>query len=227
MFFAPHRTLDVEPAELLQNVELLSSEDERDEMAVPSYCHRNPLIQRLFWKRLRVALELLAPRPGERCLDFGSGTGVLLPALSGRVGKVYAADLVPIAARQMVTRRGLLNVEVLDPVLPTLADIGNEPLDAIVALDVLEHVDDLAGIVRHFRSLLRPGGRVIMSGPTETSLYRLGRLLAGFAGKGHYHHTNVFDIRNKFLEAGYRLVEERRLPSRPLPRFFLIDRFEL
>lgn len=226
MVSASNPALNVQPAELRANAALLASED-RDEMAVPSYCHWNPIIRRLFWRRLKHALELLAPQPNERCLDFGSGTGVLLPALSARCAKVYAADLLPEPARQMVARRKLQSVEVLDTALPALADMDGEPLDAIVALDVLEHVDDLAGTVRHFVSLLRPGGRVIMSGPTETSLYRLGRVLAGFGGKGHYHHTDVFDIRARFLDAGFRLREERRLPPSPLPQLFLIDRFEL
>ena len=226
MFSAPH-ALDVDPEELRLNTAQLGSQDERDEMALPSYCHGNPLIRRLFWKRLQLGLELLGPTREERCLDFGSGTGVLLPALSKRCARVYAADLLPEPARRMVQRRNLHNVQVLDSALPTLDDIGGTPLDAIVALDVLEHVDDLPGTVRHFATLLRPGGRVIMSGPTETPVYRLGRVLAGFAGKGHYHHTDVFDIRQQFLAAGFRLREERRLPRAPLPRLFLIDRFEL
>lgn len=221
------RGLDVDADELRMNTAQLGSQDERDEMAVPSYCHGNPLIRWLFWRRLRVALELLQPQAGERCLDFGAGSGVLLPALSSRCGSVYAADLLPGPARRMVERRNLQNVQVLDSPLPTLADVGGKSLDAIVALDVLEHVDDLPGTVRSLASLLRPGGRVIMSGPTETPVYKLGRVLAGFAGKGHYHHTNVFDIRQRFLEAGFQLRQERRLPRAPLPSLFLVDRFEL
>lgn len=221
------RALDVDPEELRANTAQLASQDERDEMGVPSYCHGNPLIRRLFWKRLKLALDLLQPAPGERCMDFGAGSGVLLPTLSARCRQVYAADLLPEPARRMVQRRGLQNVKVVDSTLPTLAELDGEPLDAIVALDVLEHVDDLPATVRHLATLLRPGGRVIMSGPTETPVYRLGRVLAGFAGKGHYHHTNVFDIRDRFLEAGFRLRRERRLPTAPLPRLFLVDRFEL
>lgn len=221
------RALDVDLEELRANTALLESQDERDEMAVPSYCHANPLIRRLFWKRLQLGLELLRPSGSERCLDFGAGSGVLLPALSKRCARVYAADLLPEPARRMVERRKLANVQVLDSPLPALEAFGGERLDAILALDVLEHVDDLSGVIRHFVSLLRPGGRVIMSGPTETPVYRLGRVLAGFAGKGHYHHTNVFDIRARFLEAGFRVTDERRLPRAPLPRLFLVDRFEL
>lgn len=221
------RGLQVEAEELRTNTAQLGSQDERDEMAVPSYCHGNPLIRWLFWKRLRVALELLQATGAERCLDFGAGSGVLLPALSARCARVYAADLLPGPARHMVERRHLQNVQVLDSALPTLADVEGKPLDAIMALDVLEHVDDLPGTIASFAKLLRPGGRVIMSGPTETPLYKLGRVVAGFAGKGHYHHTNVFDIRQRFLEAGFHVREERRLPRAPLPSLFLVDRFEL
>jgi hypothetical protein len=39
---------------------------------------------------------------------------------------------------------------------------------------------------------LADDGVVIVSGPTESPLYRLGRRVAGFGG--HYHKHTVFDV---------------------------------
>jgi SAM-dependent methyltransferase len=98
-------------------------------------------------------------------------------------------------------------------------------LDCIFALDVLEHVEteELRDLSVTFRSLMRPGGRLIVSGPTETAFYKLGRALAGF--KNEYHHRNIFDI-DRVLTAQWRVTTRTYLPRFPLPRAFVITRYE-
>jgi 2-polyprenyl-3-methyl-5-hydroxy-6-metoxy-1,4-benzoquinol methylase len=68
------------------------TEHDRDEMAIPSHLHWNPLIRWLMWRRYEVVDELAAIAPGERVLEFGCGLGLFLPALAARAGAVYAVD---------------------------------------------------------------------------------------------------------------------------------------
>ena len=196
-----------------------------DEMAVPSYLHPNPLIRWLFRKRLAVAVELLGPGPFEAGLDFGCGVGLLLPDLASRSAKVFATDLELGPARAMVAELNLSNVELLEPAA-FAGVIPEGSLDYVVATDSLEHVDDPAGQIAAFARLLRPGGLFILSGPTETRLYRLGRLLAGFAGKEHYHHTDIFDL-HRTIRADGRFAHDggHRLPVPKVVEAFLVDRF--
>ncbi len=219
--------VDVSRKELRACASVLSSQDEIDEMAIPSYCHKNPLARSLFWSRLSEALDMLAPRRDETYLDFGSGSGVLLPSLAANSENTFAADMLPEPSRQMVRRRKLDNVTVLDTPLPSPADLGNRRLDGITCLDVLEHVTDLPATIRALRELLDHQGRIVVCGPTESLMYRFGRRLAGFAGKAHYHHTDIFHISETFVQQGFRLVSSARLFRPPLPRLFLISRFEL
>jgi precorrin-6B methylase 2 len=205
---------------------VLTQPDEIDEMAAPSYCHWNPLIRWLFWARLAHALELLRLTRLDRVWDFGAGTGVLLPSLSRACQHVYATDRFPEPCRAMVRLYGLPNVTVLQDPIPPDAELPTGSLNAIVAMDVLEHVDDLSDTVTRLRAKLAPGGRIVVSGPTESPIYKLGRVLAGFGNKGHYHHTNIFHIRKELVAHGFRDVASRRLLRRPLPRAFLIFRFE-
>ncbi len=196
-----------------------------DEMAVPSYLHPNPLIRWLFRKRLATALALLGTGPFRAGLDFGCGVGLLLPELAARTDRVFATDLELGPARAMKAELGLENLTLVEPELLE-ATVEEGSLDYVIATDSLEHVDDPATRIATFATMLRPGGVFILSGPTETRLYRLGRLLAGFGGKEHYHHTDIFDLHDTIGADGrFARDEGRRLPVPGLVEAFLIDRF--
>jgi 2-polyprenyl-3-methyl-5-hydroxy-6-metoxy-1,4-benzoquinol methylase len=166
-----------------------------DEQAVPSYTHRNPLMAWLFWQRLYVVMHELRREPIGRALDFGCGTGVLLPFLLRHAEMVIGYDINPQASQMMITRLGLGDVTLLNP-NSGLTSLRDGSMKTIIALDVLEHVEDLDATVAEFTRVLASDGRVIISGPTESALYRLGRRLAGFTQ--HFHVRTIYDIEHAF-----------------------------
>jgi 2-polyprenyl-3-methyl-5-hydroxy-6-metoxy-1,4-benzoquinol methylase len=168
-----------------------------DEAAFPAYSHPNPLINWLFWQRLRVVMEYIQQAaPVERVLDFGCGSGVMLPFLAEVSKEVSALD-IDLAPLEWVQRCIPLapNVRVLDANHNSISDLPPHSYDFINALDVLEHVDDLPRTLADLLRLLKPGGRIIVSGPTENILYRLGRKVAGPEYSGAYHERGVAEIR--------------------------------
>lgn len=168
-----------------------------DEAAFPAYSHPNPLINWLFWQRLRVVMEYIQQAaPVERALDFGCGSGVMLPFLAEVSREVTALD-VDLAPLEWVQRFIPLaaNVRALDANQTSIADLAPHSYDFINALDVLEHVDDLPRTLADLLRLLKPGGQIIISGPTENILYQLGRRLAGPEYSGAYHERGVAEIR--------------------------------
>jgi SAM-dependent methyltransferase len=195
------------------------------EMAVPSYCHRNPLIRWLFWRRLDQAWRLAAVRPGETVFDFGIGSGVLLPSLKPLARRIAGSDLYLAPARAMAAHLDMWVELVGCDGLAKWAAVNAGQFDCVFALDVLEHVetDELRHLSNLFRQLLRPHGRLIVSGPTETFAYRVGRKLAGF--RNDYHHRTIYDID---AELGRRWNRGAAVvaPPWPLPRAFLISRYE-
>jgi len=197
---------------------------ERDEMAVPSYCHWNPAIRWLFWRRLDVALDAASLGPDETVLDFGCGSGVLLPSLCQDGRRVMATDLVVGPAEAMIRRRSLAVELVPARAFNEWAASRSGTLDCILALDVLEHLegDALPEVLSAFAGLLRAGGHLIVSGPTETFLYKIGRMIAGFVGD--YHHRTIFDI-DRELRRTWARGEAMFVPGRPLPRAFLVARY--
>jgi len=80
----------------------------------------------------------------------------------------------------------------------------------------LEHVVDLDPLLQIFSKILSPKGQMIISGPTENSLYVLARKIANLGSKGNLkgseeHVRNIFDIRNKILNAGFIIQQDKNL----------------
>jgi 2-polyprenyl-3-methyl-5-hydroxy-6-metoxy-1,4-benzoquinol methylase len=191
--------------------------DVLDEAAFPAYAHRNPLIDHIFWGRLAAAERYISARPPKAVLDFGCGSGVMSYILSGLAERVVATDIEPTAFHVMQSAVGFpANIAFV-----SATELEEEryqlSFDAILALDVLEHVNDLRQVLLRFEELLRPGGVVVISGPTENPLYRLGRRLAGNRFTGEYHLSNIASIKAMCRQHGF--VQPIAKLYRALPLF--------
>jgi len=117
--------------------------------------------------RLRRALALADPRPGQRVLDIACGRGevVLQSALRGAdaIGIDYAAAALAVARVSLggAPARGRLALARMDATRLALAP-GS--FDAALMLDFVEHVyqPDLDAAFREVRRALKPGGRLII-----------------------------------------------------------------
>jgi len=172
-----------------------------DEAAFPAYSHRNPIINWLFWQRLRKVMEhVQRPTPYEHVLDFGCGSGVMLPYLSQISSQVTAMDVDLLPLERVQTYIPLAaNVEVKDASKNDISDLPANSFDLIIALDVLEHVKDLPRTLNELLALLKQGGQLIVSGPTENILYRIGRKVAGPEYSGAYHERGIAEIKNELM----------------------------
>jgi hypothetical protein len=138
-------------------------------------------------------------------------------------GKVYAIDLFPQYARNLANKYRL-DVDFID----NLSGLPHASLDLIIAGDVLEHLSDVTAYLEMFSHKLRNKVRLIVSGPTETPLYKFGRWMAGFGQKGDYHHTNIDQLAVLIENNGYRRLKTVTLPFpvKLLPSLFKIIQFE-
>jgi trans-aconitate methyltransferase len=109
------------------------------------------------WRYGANLLELLDPRPGERILDLGCGTGQLTAEIARSGAQVIGLDTSPEMLAE--ARKNF-------PAL-TLVEAGAahfqfaDPFDAIFSNAVLHWVKDAAGAARSIARALRPGGRFV------------------------------------------------------------------
>jgi 2-polyprenyl-3-methyl-5-hydroxy-6-metoxy-1,4-benzoquinol methylase len=193
--------------------------DALEETAYAVYTNPFPPAAYLGWNRVAHAQGLLKDvAHTRRALDFGSGLGVMLPYLCQRFREVVAFDLDVRPTRLMIERMHLSNVS------PRFRlDAADAEFDAVVALDVLEHVADLAGVYDDLLSRTAAGGSWVISGPTENWLYRAMRRITRTSGEGHVR--NVYDVFDS-VPANMRLTRSVRLPfGSPVP-LFLVGRFD-
>lgn len=192
-----------------------------DEQAGPAYFAGLPLSRWLFWRRLRQAVRHIPEESGQTCIDFGCGFGLLLPWLAENFDRVIGVDLVPDLSRRFLENYWLhhhagnagFDMTKLE-LVEGLSQVECEPgsVDLIVALDVLEHVEDRRTLIAEFAKLLSPQGCVLISGPTESWWYRLGRKIVGFSGD--YHVCDVYDV-GRDLEDKLDVEYVARVPSFP------------
>lgn len=187
------------------------------------YTDKNPLVRELFWRRLDALLGMSKAPTRERALDFGGGNGVLTPTLSRLYGELYVVDLRTEMAEEIKGRDSLANVR---PSPGDIFELGlpDSSFDTIVAADVLEHIIELPPLVREFLRLLKPGGELLVSAPSENQFYEFGRKVFGYTKpEDHYHPASYIEqtIRLELKPASRRYFP---FPVAPLG-VFLLSRF--
>ena len=198
--------------------------EERDEMAIPSYLHKNPALRWMAWRRVEEVARLLDAHvpQGGRVLDFGCGTGVLFEASLAHASEVIGVDLVLNAAQLWVDRKGLDRVRLMAPE-DAVASLPQSSLDIVVAAEVLEHIEEPAETLAFFRSVLKPDGSLIISLPTENAAYRFGRRLAGF--DGHFHKHNAASLDGLIRRSGFLRRAAKHIPGPGPLSIYLVARY--
>lgn len=168
---------------------------ELSEQAVPSYRNKFAIMRYVFWTRIRTAVNAAwKDRSPGICLDFGSGTGIVLPFLAhNNDDKIYAFDIAPQSLKMLSELRDefkLTNLEILSD-FEAVKSLPDHSIDTITALDVFEHLENLDDVLEVLNSKMSPNAILIVSSPTETWLYKFMRNFGGKEYHGHYHHNDA------------------------------------
>ena len=153
---------------------------------------RHRLIEALL--RTRYGAPGAGPEP-LTILDVGCGTGAMSARIA-RWGRVVSADFSPLAL-QFSRRRGLAHLVGADAMrLP----LGSNRFDIIVAMDMLEHLQDDCCALAEFFRVLKPGGRVFATVPAYPHLWSEHDVALM-----HYRRYQRHELRERFAAAGFEL----------------------
>lgn len=195
------------------------TKDEIDEMAIPSYLHSNPFVRWIVFKRLKCIIELCNIQGGNpSLLDYGCGTGILNLQWDEYAIKYTGVDLMTWPADFILSHSGrkhysILNAENWNKEIPDSSQ------DIIVCLEVLEHLrcDELEILLTQFFRKLTSAGYFIVSGPMESSFYRVMRQVAGFSGI--YHQNNILNIKEMITSHNFK---QDKIIQLPIPGFLTL-----
>ena len=134
-------------------------------------------------------LAVLSVPPGSRVLDIGAADGSVASALVQRGCTVHAVEVDPASGReaqQHCERVVVADIEELD----VRATFDGAGFEAILLLDVLEHLRDPLAVLREVAGLLGERGRVILSVP---NVAHAAVKLALLGGRFRYTELGLLD----------------------------------
>ena len=144
---------------------------------------------------------------GPRILEIGCGSGALLQDLQ-QYGTAYGLD-VAAPALANCRERGLDCVSLADV---TALPFDDEQFNVVIAIDVLEHVEDDAAAIREINRVTRKGGKVILTVPAFQMLWSRRDVQC-------HHHRRYLrdDFRSRVQRQGFKVLKSTYIN---LPLFF-------
>ena len=157
-------------------------------------------------------LRVASPHARGVVLDFGAGSGTVATLMADvpAVTAVTAADLAPDAGATSSPKVRWVRADLNEP-LPLPA----HGFDLIVAVEIIEHLENPRAVAREWLRLLRPGGTLVMSTPNVECI----RSLLALVFRGHFlpftepwypaHITalTAADVQRVLTEAGFQGVQ--------------------
>jgi len=140
--------------------------------------------------------QLIKPYLSGTIAEVGSGTGTFTQMLEKDGYLVTTIDINP----------EYLSQEVLDLQMPNLPRRLFNKFDTIVALNVVEHIEQTDQVMNNFSSMLKKGGRLIILVPQGKWAY--GSLDQSL---GHITRYDQPELVNLISDAGFKIVSTRSL----------------
>jgi len=152
-------------------------------------------------RRFETGLQLAARFKGQRLLDYGCGDGTFLALLMSEASAPAEAVGVEIDEAQMAgcrARLGGRSALRFDLIASLDSTREHERYDAVVCMEVLEHVAALDAVIDQLWKALAPAGTLLVSVPVETGvpllLKQAARRVAGWRGIGDYPGTSSYTL---------------------------------
>ena len=131
-----------------------------------------------------------------KILDVGCGSGLMLNALE-QIGDTYGMDMSDDAIN---FSKEIFSGTVKKGMLPDNIPYDEEYFSLVVALDVIEHVDDDRASLTAIRSHIAEGGQAVISVPACMFLWSEHDVL-----NEHKRRYTLEELKGKLIDAGFTI----------------------
>jgi SAM-dependent methyltransferase len=161
-------------------------------------------------KIAEIELERLNLSRGDRVLDIGCAQGYALVGLAKKGCTAFGIDVIP----ELVQRAQRNIVEANVTAFPILASGEALPFvdgafDAVICIEVLEHIPDAEIVLTEIRRVLKQGGRLCLAVPTWYTEKLFGQLDKNFAAySGHVRIFRRREITSLLARYGFQILRK-------------------
>jgi SAM-dependent methyltransferase len=155
--------------------------------------------------------EQIIPRAKGHILEIGSGIGNISEILLQNNLKVTLSDLNPAYCRLLKSKfehfdtcNGVISIDISDESFEEKYEGLLAKFDTIIALNVIEHIEDDGLAFANCKKLLNPGGQIIILVPAFNFLYNsFDREL------GHYRRYTIKSLNEKMKQSGFSIYHRQ------------------
>jgi 2-polyprenyl-3-methyl-5-hydroxy-6-metoxy-1,4-benzoquinol methylase len=170
-------------------------ERENQRYATEDFCPISMEEEKMFELLGRYVQERRISPPQLKILDIGCGSGKISKELMKRGYRVVGLDFSEEAVKK-ANQQGVAAKRVnLDDGIPEASDT----YDAVWAGDIIEHVFDPIGLLKESARVLKPGGAIFITIPSDVGLVSRIKILFGISHQEQMYTTSGFYKHHTFF----------------------------